>query len=142
MVDNNYQNLIDVIYNEFEYYADGYGHYNEFVSTKNNIAAYLIIDNLRKLYWLKRIWIEDDQRPETVNYYPRLAPMHLEEQCTDTDEVSTDPDEVSTDTEHEYIDHEMNELFLQNWIAAYGNVSGYITYEEDDEDDDDDDMMI
>ncbi|KAK0071403.1 hypothetical protein PV326_001290 [Microctonus aethiopoides] len=127
-----------------EFYADVHLNYNGFVTTKNNITAFLIIDNLHKLYWFKRIRIEDDQRPHTVNYYPRLAPMHLENQWPfnnnddDDDDIT---DEVSTDTDTEsqdnYIDHEMHDFLIQNWIAADGDESGYITYEEDDEEDDD-----
>ncbi|KAK0156953.1 hypothetical protein PV327_011502 [Microctonus hyperodae] len=155
-MDTEYENLIDILYNEIGYYVDVHGDYDGFVSTKNNIVAYLVIENIRKLYWFKRIRIKDDRRPPTVNYYPRLAPMDLDEEFVphnninnnnnnnnnndndeddDTDEVSTD-DEVS---DNDY-DPEMAELFLQNWIAADENESGY-SYEMDDDDDDVDMMM-
>ncbi|KAK0166574.1 hypothetical protein PV327_004068 [Microctonus hyperodae] len=105
-------------------------------------------------------------------YFPRLAPLHLESQWPftppnninnndddvdddnnnnaddnnndDTETISTDDTETnSTDDDHDnYIDREMQDLLLQNWIAADGDESGYISYEEDDDDDDDDVDML
>ncbi|KAK0159481.1 hypothetical protein PV327_011077 [Microctonus hyperodae] len=137
MNDINYEHLIDQSYNEMEFYVDVHGHYNGFVSTKNNITAHLVIDNIRKIYWFKRIRIEDDQRPHTVNYFPRLAPLHLESQWQfipfnssnnnnnddDANNGSTDDDdEVSTnDDDNNYNQRLMDDLFLQNWIAADEN---------------------
>ncbi|KAK0074573.1 hypothetical protein PV325_008126 [Microctonus aethiopoides] len=158
VVDVDYEHLIHILFEEIDSYIDIHPILDEFVSTKNNVTACLIIDNTRKIYWFKRVRIDDDRRPHTVNYYPRLAPIHLEEQWQfiphnnnnnnnnnnndddydnsdnnnndddDTDEVSTDDDNAADN------DAEMQEFFLQNWIAADGNESGYISYEEDDDD--------
>ncbi|KAK0157160.1 hypothetical protein PV328_011810 [Microctonus aethiopoides] len=163
--DNQYYKLIETLYDAMEFYVDVHLNYDGIVYTKNDITAFLVIDNVRKIYWFKRIKIEDDRRPPTaVNYHPRLAPSHLEEQWRfvhhnnnnnndnennndnnndndnddddddDTDEVSTGDDDDDDDDGNHA---EMHEFFLQNWIAA-GYDSDYASYEEDDDDDDDD----
>ncbi|KAK0083999.1 hypothetical protein PV326_006450 [Microctonus aethiopoides] len=113
MVDVDYENLMDTLYNEMEYYVDVNLNYDGFVSTKYNIPAYLIIDNIRKFYWFKRIRIEDDDRPPTNN--------------NNADDADADADVNINDQ------REMQEFFLQNWIAADSDDSGFIFYEEEDD---------
>ncbi|KAK0070839.1 hypothetical protein PV326_002023, partial [Microctonus aethiopoides] len=70
LIHNDYKSLSETIINEMENFAHVHGNYNGFTTIKNSITSFLIIDNILKIYWIKRIKIEDDHGPSIVNYYP------------------------------------------------------------------------
>ncbi|KAK0072624.1 hypothetical protein PV325_006211, partial [Microctonus aethiopoides] len=128
-----------------EFYADMHLNYEGFTTIKNSIAAFLVIDNLRKIYWFRRIRIENDQRPPTVNYYPRLAPISLEAEWEfiihhNNDENNhpiNDDNNVAADNDDDDRNNaEMQEFLLQNWIAATSDDDGYTSIDDDNDDDD------
>ncbi|KAK0070599.1 hypothetical protein PV325_000369 [Microctonus aethiopoides] len=89
--DRSYRNLLNYIYNATEDYADYHGNYDGCVLTINNIQAVLFNDNAARIWWYRRIRIEGDQRPSTVNYFPRLAPTSVENEWRwDWDEENVD----------------------------------------------------
>ncbi|KAK0177100.1 hypothetical protein PV328_001179 [Microctonus aethiopoides] len=75
---NDYNSLIISIINEMEDFAHIHSSYQGFITIKNNVGSFLIIDDVLKIYWFKIINIEGDSRPENVNYYPPLAPVETE----------------------------------------------------------------
>ncbi|KAK0070860.1 hypothetical protein PV326_001995 [Microctonus aethiopoides] len=77
---SNYEYLINHIFMVTAEYADHHGSYSGCVIQYNNINAALFIDNARRMWWFRRIQVEDDPRPPTVNYYPPLASLELEEE--------------------------------------------------------------
>ncbi|KAK0075601.1 hypothetical protein PV325_006650 [Microctonus aethiopoides] len=78
LIHNDYKSLIENIIEEMENFANVYGNYNGFTTTKNSITSFLIIDDILKIYWLRRINSENDHRPFNVNCYPPLAPIETE----------------------------------------------------------------
>ncbi|KAK0170555.1 hypothetical protein PV328_008392 [Microctonus aethiopoides] len=144
-------------------YADCYGTYTGCVINFNDIEAALIIDHTAKMWWYRRIRIENDPRPPTIHYYPRLAPPELEEEwCwwswvgnnnnydgnenNNDDNENNNVDEININNEN----NDNNEMmtFLQNWIIATSEVNdNENNVNEDNEnqnnnDDDDDEMII
>ncbi|KAK0171415.1 hypothetical protein PV327_011362 [Microctonus hyperodae] len=117
MINNNYEILIERLYYGMEEYADIHGSYDGFVSHKNGIEAFLIINNLRKMYWMRRIRIEDDRRPSTVNYYPRLAPIGREMQWSLIIAYENVDNDVSTDDEDNDVDDVVMREYDENWAA-------------------------
>ncbi|KAK0156768.1 hypothetical protein PV328_012337, partial [Microctonus aethiopoides] len=184
MVNVSYNDTIMYLMNIADQYLNIHGTYEGLVVNIAGVQARLVINILERVIWFMRIRIEDDPRPPNVQYFPRIAPLHLEElwnflplndinnhnndnshndnsnnnndnsnnndnnnddnnnDNNDTDEVSThdddddDDDEDDDDGNNDGNNAEMQEFFLQNWIAADGDESGYLSYEEDDEDDD------
>ncbi|KAK0073722.1 hypothetical protein PV325_009334 [Microctonus aethiopoides] len=89
--DRSYRNLLNYVYHATEDYADYNGNYDGCVLTINNIQAALFIDNAARIWWYRRIRIEDDPPPSNVNYFPRLALIGLEnERRLDWDEENHD----------------------------------------------------
>ncbi|KAK0071379.1 hypothetical protein PV325_013023 [Microctonus aethiopoides] len=143
-------------------YADCYGTYTGCVINFNDIEAALIIDHTAKMWWYRRIRIENDPRPPTIHYYPRLAPPELEEEwCwwswvgnnNDDGNENNNDDNENNNVDDININNENNDnnemmTFLQNWIIATSEVNdNENNVNEDNEnqnnnDDDDDEMII
>ncbi|KAK0072397.1 hypothetical protein PV326_000118, partial [Microctonus aethiopoides] len=167
MVNVSYNDTIMYLMNITDQYLNIHGTYEGMVVNIAGVQARLVINILERVIWFMRIRIEDDPRPPNVQYFPRIAPPHLEElwnflPLNDINNHNNDNSNNNNDNSNNNDNNNDNsnnndnnnddnnndnndtdeEFFLQNWIAADGNDSGYLSYEEDDEDDDVEMMII
>ncbi|KAK0165483.1 hypothetical protein PV328_003990 [Microctonus aethiopoides] len=79
MTDTSYNDTIIYLMNIAEEYFNIHGCYEGLVIDIVGVQAILIVNIIERIIWFKRIRIEDDRRLPTVNYFPRIAFLHLEE---------------------------------------------------------------
>ncbi|KAK0070981.1 hypothetical protein PV325_013740, partial [Microctonus aethiopoides] len=79
-IDTSYEDIIEIILKMTAEYAERTGTHTGCVINLNNIEAILLIDITNRMWWYRRILLEDDPRPQTVHYFPPIAPPELEEE--------------------------------------------------------------
>ncbi|KAK0169337.1 hypothetical protein PV327_011641 [Microctonus hyperodae] len=166
-IDTTYNNLLTYLMNTTEDYFNIHGTYEGLVIDIMGIQSILIINITRRIIWFRRIRIEDDLRPPTVQYFPQLAPQSLEEEwhfiANDAINMNNNvSDDMNMNMDNDVSDDmnmddngdnngdnfDMEEYYLQNWIAADSESSecsedsGICMLYDDDADDDYDDDDI
>ncbi|KAK0070998.1 hypothetical protein PV325_013692, partial [Microctonus aethiopoides] len=76
---HDYEYILNIILEMTAKYADTHGTHSGCVIRLNNVEAVLFIDYAARIWWYRRIRIEDDPRPPNVNYYPPMASPEIEE---------------------------------------------------------------
>ncbi|KAK0073302.1 hypothetical protein PV325_009950 [Microctonus aethiopoides] len=129
---NNYENLLYDIIEMTADYTNRHGTHNGMVLCFNNVEAILIIDIITRIWWYRRIRIEDNPRPSMVNYYTPIAPPELEDEWQwggnniENDEENNDIDD--DDEENNNIENEEN-----NNIENDDEVNNNIENDDDEE---------